>query len=285
MMSWTTQKDCTPSAAVAADAADCINTDRKLDAQDIQREAQDVMPCVSFNHGNGRGDGPSNFLAQYVNSLPRLPQGVVVVEAHVEADPVELVGDAELVKTVASLLQRQRISTRVHRNPNYTMGHGAYDAKRGLNGFGVPIVTVSLRSGQNAADHLAMGAALAPLRREGILLLGSGLPSFHNFHFMMSNDKSFRAGIIQEAIQFDRWLLETMSCEPQERWNRLSAWEQAPGAYACHPFGEVEHFLPTLVLAGASQDSQCRPVGKASHKEILPKLSMEIPLHHFDFRP
>lgn len=251
----------------------------------VTSRSQDVMPCVSFNHGNGQGDGPSNFLACYVNSLPRRPRGVVVIEAHVESDPVELVGNAELAELVSSLLQQQGIRTYANRNPYKMMGHGANDAKRGLSSLDLPFVTVSLRAGQNAADHLSMGAALAPLRQGDVLLLGSGLPSFHNFHFMFSKDASFRHSVIAEAKLFDTWLLETMNCEPQERWNRLSLWESAPGASSCHPPGEVEHFLPTLVLAGASQDSQCHLVDEASHKEILPKLSQQMPLHHFDFRP
>lgn len=246
--------------------------------------SQVVMPCLSFNHGSGQGDGPSKFLAHYVNSLPTCPRGVVVIEAHVEADPVEMVGDAELVKLVASLLQQQGIDSCVHRNQSHVMGHGAYDAKRALQGLNLPFVTVSLRADQTAAEHLSMGAALAPLRHQGVMLLGSGLPSFHNFHFMFSKDESFRSHVIEEAVKFDTWLLDTMSCELEERWSRLSLWQNAPGASSCHPPGEVEHFLPTLVIVGAAQDSQCSSVGEASHKEILPKLSSQVPLHHFDFR-
>jgi len=251
---------------------------------DTMPGSQDIMPCLSFNHGSGQGNGPSKFLAQYVNSLPSSPRGVVVIEAHVEADPVEMVGDAELAKLVASLLHREGIDSCVHRNQNYVMGHGARDAKRGLQGFNLPFVTVSLRVGQNAADHLSMGAALAPLRHQGVLLLGSGLPSFHNFHFMFSKDESFRRHVIEEAAKFDSWLLDTMKCDVEERWNRLSLWQNAPGASACHPPGEADHFLPTLVIAGAAQDAQCSSVGEASHKEILPDLITQVRLHHFDFR-
>jgi len=157
------------------------------------------------------------------------------------------------------------------------------NAKRGLRGMGIPFVTMSLRTGQMAATHLAMGAALAPLRREGILLLGSGLPSFHNFHVMMSKSRPVRDDAIEKCLSFDAWLLETMKCEATERWRRLCSWEGAPGARTCHPAGEAEHFMPTLVLAGAAQSLQGRAVDDASHKLILPKLSQEFVFRHFEF--
>lgn len=244
----------------------------------------DTMPCLTFNHGSGQGDGVAAFLTEYAQSLPVLPQGVVVIEAHVEADPVELVGDEQLSRRVAELLHKQDISALVHRNQNKSMGHGAYDAKRALRHHGIPFVTMSLKTGQNAAEHLAMGVALAPLRREGVLLLGSGVPSFHNFHVMFSKSQTVRSDAAENCSRFDAWLLDAVKSEPEDRWQRLCSWKRAPGAATCHPNGEAEHFMPTLVIVGAAQNSQGRPVGDSSHSAILPKLSKEFSFRHIDFR-
>jgi aromatic ring-opening dioxygenase catalytic subunit (LigB family) len=248
------------------------------------RKEPTTMPCLTFNHGSGRGDGPSTFLAEYVKSLPDQPSGIVVIEAHVEADPVELAGDPELVARVAALMRQQDIDVRVHRNQNHVMGHGAEDAKRALHRLALPFVTMSLKTGQRAAEHLAIGAGLSPLREAGILLLGSGVPSFHNFHVMFSKSQSFRSLAAEKNRQFDEWLSETMSSNFEERRRRLCSWEKAPGAMSCHPIGEAEHFMPTLVIVGAALNSQGRPVGDASHKLILPKLSKEFEFRHFEFR-
>jgi len=243
------------------------------------------MPCLSFNHGSGQGDGPAIFLAEYAKTLRQAPLGVVVIEAHVEADPVELVGDHKLAARVSELLQQQGIATNVRSAGSRFMGHGAYDAERGFRHLGIPHVTISLRTGQQAAQHLAMGAAIAPLRHEGVLLLGSGLPSFHNFHVLLSKSESLRRDAIDKNSRFDAWLLETMSSDAQERWRRLCSWEAAPGAVTCHPAGEAEHFMPTLVIVGASQELPGRPVDDASHSLILPKMSQEFALRHFEFCP
>lgn len=245
----------------------------------------ETMPCLTFNHGSGQGDGVATFLAEYTKSLPTPPRGVVVIEAHVESDPVEIVGDPQLSAHAAALLQKQNITVHVHRNQNKTMGHGASDAKRAFHQLGLPFVTISLRTGQDATEHLAMGAALAPLRGEGVLLLGSGVPTFHNFHVMFSHSQSEKDDAAEKCSRFDAWLVAAMESEPDERCQRLLSWEQAPGATVMHPEGEAEHFMPTLVIVGAAQNAQGRSVGDSSHKLILPKLSQKFAFRHFDFRP
>jgi aromatic ring-opening dioxygenase catalytic subunit (LigB family) len=241
------------------------------------------MPCLTFNHGSGQGDGVSDFLQTYAKSLPATPTGVVVIEAHAEANPIEIVGESRLAANVADLLTSHGFRARIHTRA-FSMGHGAHDAARALHRLGLPIVTVSLTTGQNAAEHLAMGSALAPLRAEGVLLLGSGLPSFHNFHVMFSQSQCERRDAVEQSLLFDAWLLETMKSEPSTRHDRLCSWDKAPGARLCHPPGEAEHFMPTLVIAGAAQNLPGHPVGDESHGRIVPMLAHEFVFRHFEFR-
>ncbi len=110
----------------------------------------------------------------------------------------------------------------------------------------IPIVQLSLQRDLDPAFHLALGRALAPLRDEDVLIVGSGL-SYHNLHKIMADD----AQTIADAAHFDTWLTEAVE-QPHadERERRLIAWEQAPGARACHP--RSEHLVPLFVAAGAA---------------------------------
>jgi len=143
---------------------------------------------------------------------------------------------------------------------------------------------MSLRQGQSAAEHLAMGVALAPLRHEGILLLGSGVPSMHNFEVLFSRSQTKRAEGIKQSFAFDAWLLKTFESEATERLGRLLEWESAPGGRVCHPAGGAEHFMPTLVIAGAAENLPGRPIGDSSHKKIIGS-EPSFACRHFDFRP
>jgi aromatic ring-opening dioxygenase catalytic subunit (LigB family) len=107
----------------------------------------------------------------------------------------------------------------------------------------VPVVPISLQRGLDPADHLAIGAALAPLRDEGVLIVGSGM-SFHNLPSMMALSHA------AEAAAFDGWLAETVEApDPVRRDAALARWEHAPAARIAHP--QEEHLIPLMVAAGA----------------------------------
>ena len=107
----------------------------------------------------------------------------------------------------------------------------------------VPILQLSLQENLDPADHLAMGRALAPLRDEGVLIIGSGM-SYHNLrHFFGPQGDA-------ESDAFDVWLNETLT-DPEIREKALTHWADAPAARACHP--REEHLLPLMVAAGAAQ--------------------------------
>ncbi|HEV7490243.1 MAG TPA: class III extradiol ring-cleavage dioxygenase [Rhodanobacteraceae bacterium] len=110
----------------------------------------------------------------------------------------------------------------------------------------IPIVQLSLRGDLDPAAHLAIGQALAPLRDEGVLIVGSGM-SYHNLREFWST----RPEDVQAAERFDAWLADAVEQrESEARDAQLAAWSQAPGARAAHP--RSEHLLPLMVAAGAA---------------------------------
>ena len=108
----------------------------------------------------------------------------------------------------------------------------------------IPTIQLSLERGLDPATHLAIGRALAPLRDEGVLIVGSGM-SYHNM-------RGFgRSSSLAASQAFDGWLSETAALPASERDARLTAWSSAPSARECHP--REEHLLPLMVVAGAAE--------------------------------
>jgi aromatic ring-opening dioxygenase catalytic subunit (LigB family) len=107
----------------------------------------------------------------------------------------------------------------------------------------VPVLQLSIRRDYDPEAHLAAGKALAPLRKEGVLIIGSGL-SYHNL-------RQFGPHAAQPSAEFDAWLSEAV-CEasPAERNERLKNWSSAPAARAAHP--REDHLIPLMVAAGAA---------------------------------
>lgn len=108
----------------------------------------------------------------------------------------------------------------------------------------VPVLQLSLKQGYSPQEHLAVGRALAPLRDEGVLILGSGL-SFHNLRL--------RGPAAQAPSRaFDDWLRQTLEqTPPAERTARLRQWDRAPAARIAHP--QEDHLLPLMVALGAAE--------------------------------
>jgi aromatic ring-opening dioxygenase catalytic subunit (LigB family) len=111
----------------------------------------------------------------------------------------------------------------------------------------VPVVQLSLRQDLDPLAHIEMGRALAPLRREGVLIIGSGL-SYHNL-------RQFGPAGSVPSRGFDAWLRATLlTLTPRERSAALLRWDQAPYARVAHP--REEHLLPLMVALGAAEEEE-----------------------------
>lgn len=152
-------------------------------------------------------------------------------------------GDPALAARVQALLGAAGFKT--GRDAERGFDHGTFvPLKLAYPKADVPTVQLSLKTGLDPAEHMAMGRALAPLRDEGVFIVGSGM-TFHNMRGFMNPQA---LGISEE---FDGWLRETATLVGSARTNRLLAWAKAPQAKICHP--REEHLLPLMVVAGAAE--------------------------------
>jgi aromatic ring-opening dioxygenase catalytic subunit (LigB family) len=249
--------------------------------------AESRMPVVYAPHGGGPwpfvelgfGTRAEHLaLLEYLKSLARLtatpPRAILVVSAHWEAPVPTLMtsaappmlydyygfppesyaltwpapGAPELAPRVEELLHYAGFATA--RDDKRGFDHGTFvPLKVAFPEPNIPVLQLSLKAGLDPREHLAMGRALAPLRDEGVLIVGSGM-SFHNLRAF------FQGGAERVAEAFDAWLRDAVSKPRVERDEALANWERAPHARAVHP--REEHLLPLMVVAGAAGDDEAR---------------------------
>ena len=157
-------------------------------------------------------------------------------------------GAPQLAARVQELLGKAGIE--VARDAERGYDHGTYTPLYSMYPEAdVPVVQLSLRNGYDPEEHLAVGRALAPLRDEGVLIVGSGL-SYHNL-------RMFGPAATRPSEAFDAWLGDALAAEPGRRTQLLKAWDQAPSARVAHP--QEDHLLPLMVAVGAAE-------GEAAHR-------------------
>ena len=151
-------------------------------------------------------------------------------------------GAPEVAKRVQELLGKAGFASRTDSARGFD--HGTFvPLKLTYPNAEVPTIQLSLKAGLDPEEHLAIGRALAPLRDEGVFIIGSGM-TFHNL-------RAFRdPRSIPISETFDAWLRDAATAEPSERDKHLASWATAPAARAAHP--REEHLLPLMVCAGAA---------------------------------
>ncbi|MGC4087098.1 MAG: class III extradiol ring-cleavage dioxygenase [Polyangiaceae bacterium] len=265
--------------------------------------AEKRLPAVFLPHGGGPwpfvdiGIGRPDELAaltKYLKSIAALPardiRAILIISAHWEeavptvmngAHPPMLYdyygfppesysitwpapGDPQLAARVQQLLEGAGFKTGT--NAERGFDHGTFvPLKVAYPEANIPTVQLSLKRGLDPAEHLAMGRALAPLRDEGVFIVGSGM-TYHNL-------RAFSPRAMPVAEEFDAWLRDAATAEPAERDRRLTAWAQAPSARAAHP--REEHLLPLMVVAGAALADR----GQVAYNGTI--LGLRLSAYHF----
>ncbi|MEY2893029.1 MAG: hypothetical protein RJA98_2937 [Pseudomonadota bacterium] len=159
----------------------------------------------------------------------------------------DVAGAPDLAPHVQSLLNAAGIE--VHVAAEGGLDHGAWTPLRYMRPEAdLPVLPLAFVPHHSPAQQMALGAALAPLADEGVLILASGSIT-HNLRrvFTARGMGPINAPEIPESAAFRHWMLD----RSRERdWAALKDYRQrAPHAADMHPTDE--HLLPWYVAAGA----------------------------------
>lgn len=219
-------------------------------------------------HSDAMWQPMQDYLAGLIADLPERPKAILLISGHWEA-PVFTVHDGaqppllfdyfgfpphtyqlrwdapggpQLADRVVGLLEQAGLAA--GRESERGWDHGVFiPMKVALPAADIPLAQLSLRSDLDPAAHIALGRALAPLREEGVLIVGSGM-SFHNLRVR-------GAAATMPAQQWDDALHDAVTDpDSDRRAARVAAWADLPHARFAHP--REEHLLPLMVALGAA---------------------------------
>jgi 4,5-DOPA dioxygenase extradiol len=226
------------------------------------------MPDIAVNPGQ-----VGAFWRQLGRDMKR-PRAIIVISAHLEAthplvttDPYPdtihdfsgfpralydirypAPGDPDLAQHVIASLQKAGYNAAPLENRG--LDHGVWVPLHHIfPQADIPVIQLSLQTTEPPAYHLALGQALAPLRDQDVLVVGSG-GATHDLSGMAGNRKD--APPRDYAAAFDQWLADTVATGALDQ---LADYQMhAPQADRNHPY-PAEHFLPLLVAAGAAAEN------------------------------
>lgn len=114
----------------------------------------------------------------------------------------------------------------------------------------VPVLQVAVQTARGPRHHLALGRALAPLAREGVLIIGSGHLT-HNLRELRSLRDTGVGRAEPYVLEFQEWVRR---CIEVHDYDRLADYrELSPAGVRAHP--SEEHFLPLFVALGAAGEA------------------------------
>ncbi len=227
-----------------------------------------IMPALFIGHGNPMNAIEDNEFSlawqEAAKEIPK-PEAILCISAHWETHATQVTametprtihdfygfsrplfekqyhapGSPGLAQRVIDLLGPARVK------PDHSWGldHGTWSVLcRMYPQADVPVVQLSLDRSIDAAGHYELGRALMQLRREGVLILGSG-NIVHNLRLVVWEDTAFDWAVDYDA-RVAQWILE-YDHDPIIHYERY-------GQTAMLSVNSAEHYLPLLYVLGIS---------------------------------
>ena len=250
----------------------------KLGQTVLDASVTEPLPTLYLGHGAPPLLDEPTWMAQlsgWAAGLNR-PKAILIVSAHWESAPVTVgattqvplvydfygfpahyyrmrydsPGAPDLAQKVAALMP---FNEPVMQMPNRGLDHGAWVPLKAMYpDADIPVLQMSMPDLD--PQHLfSLGQRLAPLRDDGVLIIGSGfmthgLPFIHEY-------MGGKPGAPEWSVEFDEWVADALA---RGDLDELFAFrEKAPGMPYAHP--TTEHFAPLFVALGAAKRADAPP--------------------------
>lgn len=236
-----------------------------------------TLPSVFISHGAPDivlRESPARHYLQSLSTVVGAPDAIVICSAHFETSGAVVVsdprpemiydfggfapelsemiypapGDPVLAERIAQLIKGAGIDVRTDNKRGYD--HGVWTPLMlAFPDANIPVVQVSVDPDRDADYHYALGIALAPLRKENVLIIGSGHIT-HNLNEMFAVMRGRPASddrIAEKVDAFTDWFFEKFGNDDMDS---ILDWKnQAPYAKENHPTDE--HLMPLFFAYGA----------------------------------
>ncbi|MBL9068410.1 MAG: dioxygenase [Sphingopyxis sp.] len=261
------------------------------------------LPSLFLSHGSpmmALEPSPArDFLAGLGAQLPR-PRAILIVSAHHDAAfeggratvtasaapptihdfggfPDELFamrypapGDPALARRIADRLADHGLTVAI--DPDRGLDHGAWVPLSVIYpDADLPVVQLSIASNASPEWHYALGQALAPLRDEGVLIIGSGSIT-HNLRAFFTTCPPIAAPAPAWVSDFTAWIADRMEVNAID--DVLHAVDRAPHGRDNHP--TPDHILPLFVAMGAGADGESLRARRLHASTTYAVLAMDV---------
>jgi 4,5-DOPA dioxygenase extradiol len=242
-------------------------------------------PMFALEHGS---TAPA--LRAWAAGLAQQPSGIVIMSPHWMAQSAMVMTSAQpatwhdfggfdprlygmqypaaghpaLAQQVITLLQTAGIPAQA--DAQRPLDHGAWVPLMHLfPEANVPVVQLALPVGYTPQSLMAMGAALAGLRAQGVLIIGSGSLT-HNLHEFMQGRPALHDKAASYVGEFARWIENAVTSNHADAM--LAYRQQAPHAVQAHPTDE--HFATIyFALGAAGWGTDKKPVAQYISREVM----------------
>ncbi|EQC44632.1 aromatic ring-opening dioxygenase, catalytic subunit LigB [Bacteriovorax sp. BSW11_IV] len=233
-------------------------------------KSQNVMPVVFLGHGSPLSAFENNIFTQSWQELGKnleTPKGIIILSAHWYTDDLRVTASKDLKtiydfygfpdfmyeydyqgKSDEELIQKVATLTGAKKDYEWGLDHGAWCLlKHMYPKSNVPVVQVSISKNMSIGDYRTLAMNLSKLRKEGVLIIGSG----NITHNLRNLDRSNSGIVFDWAINYENKIKAIFDSGDDNVLQELLQSEETKVAHS-----GIDHLIPALICSFFREDGE-----------------------------